>query len=226
QAVLKVPPGTHVLVARFTGTGFPIRASESEPRGIDVPLPLIPAVLPADYSGLIPAAALVIILGIFAGAAFWYLVRMRGKRDGLNLLAQVATILRRPAAPGGESPARAEFPAGEPSGEVAAAVPDPLFSRYVRVLQEHGISEAAFAVYRDFSRRIASDQQIKGYASLTPGELSRSCRNRPYCSAFSRFVSMYEMVRYGGQKSGTVRTEFEAVLQQTEVQIGGEDHQE
>ncbi|MDD1683746.1 MAG: carboxypeptidase-like regulatory domain-containing protein, partial [Methanoregula sp.] len=40
QAVLKVPPGTHVLVARFTGTGFPIRASESEPRGIDVPLPL------------------------------------------------------------------------------------------------------------------------------------------------------------------------------------------
>jgi hypothetical protein len=230
QALVNVPPGTHVLVARFTGDGFPVRPSESEPQKIDVPIPLVPNVLPSvspeGYPGLLPAAALVVILGTFAGGAFWYLRRMQGGRPGLSLPAGIDRIPRRPASTGGVTPAQAEISAGEPSGEVAAAIPEILFSRYLRILQEHGISEAAFAVYRDFSRRIASDQQIKGYASLTPGELSRSCRNRPYCNAFSRFVSVYELVRYGGLKTGNVRTEFEVALQRTEMQMGGEDHKE
>jgi hypothetical protein len=227
KAVVKLPPGTHTIVARFDGVGFPLRPSESEPVGIDVPL--IQNILPADYSGLILAAAVVIPLVLFFGGAFWYLRRMRGGRTGSGLLAEINTVLKRAVAPGGDAAgalAPEAHPADELSGDAAAAIPETLFSRYSRVLQEHGISEAAFAVYRDFSRRIASDQQIKGYTSMTPGELSRSCRNKPYCSAFSRFVSLYETVRYGGLRSQTTRAEFEVVLQHTEMQLGGEDHKD
>jgi hypothetical protein len=230
RAVVNLSPGTHLLVARFTGTGFPLRPSESAPREVRISQNFLPAnFLPADYSGLVLAGAVVITISLFFGGAFWYLRRMRGGRSSFNLMAEINKLLKRPIAPGEDTPgtpARVEHPADETSGGMAAATPDALFSRYSRVLQEHGISEAAFAVYRDLSRRVASDQQIKGYTSLTPGELSRSCRNQPYCSAFSRFVSVYETVRYGGISTGTVRTEFEVVLQHTEKQMGGEDHQE
>jgi hypothetical protein len=223
--VVNLSPGTHVLVARFTGNGFPVRASKSEPVEIEVPR----IILPADYSGLVLAGAVVITLVLFSGGAFWYLRRMRRGRTGHDRMDEISGILKQPGAPGGETPetpVRAEFPADKASGEVAAAIPEPLFTRYLRVLQENGISEAAFVVYRDFSRRIASDLQIRGYASLTPGELSRSCRNKPYCSAFSRFVSVYETVRYGGLSTARVRTEFEVVLQHTDTRMGGGDHQD
>ena len=120
-----------------------------------------------------------------------------------------------------EPPAPVDLPAGEPAGDVPAAVLGTLFSRYARVLQDQGISEAAFAVYRDLSRQVAGDLRIREHTSLTPHELSASCRDRAYCRAFARFVAVYETIRYGGLCSGTVRTEFEEVLQHTEQQIVG-----
>jgi hypothetical protein len=219
-------PGRHVLVARFTGSGLPIRPSKSDP--LEVEVPLIRNILTADFSLVILAAGGAITLIIFATGAFLYLRRMRGGRAGDLLFAKFSEVFR-PGASGEESaraPAPGEPPSGEVSGHAAAAEPEPLFSRYTRDLKEHGISEAAFGVYRNFSRRIADDLQIPGYTRLTPGELSRSCRDRPYCRAFSRFVSVYETVRYGGIRTGTVSTEFETVLQDTDTRLGVEDHQE
>lgn len=214
ETSVKLPPGAHVLVARFTGNGFPLRPSESEPAEIEVPL----IGLPADISALLPAAAVVITLLLFAGAAFWYLQRMRGRRTSPEI-----TGIQREASLGG-TPGTPD-PADVFSA-LKAEIPENLFSRYARVLQEHGLSEAAFTVYRDLSERIARDQEIRECSTLTPRELSRSCRNKPYCGAFLRFVAVYETIRYGGRSTPTVRTEFEEVLGHTEKRMGGSDHEE
>jgi hypothetical protein len=219
---VNLSPGTHILVARFTGNGFPLRPSESAPLDVDVPSFSLP-----DFSGLLLGAAAGITLALFAGGAFWYLRRMRGGRAGFDPAADLTAILGGPAVSGtGDAGTPAPVAEDEIRGEMAAVPPEDLFSLYSRVLQEQGISEAAHAVYREFSRRIAQDQQIRMYTGLTPGELSRSCRNKPYCSAFSRFVSLYETVRYGGPGSRTTRAEFEDVLLHAEKQIRGEDHED
>jgi hypothetical protein len=225
RTMVNLSPGTHVLFARFTGNAFPLRPSESETREVSISQKN----LLLDYSGLIPAVAVMTILVLFAAGAFWYLMRIRGGRTGFNLFMDIKKILQKPIAHGegpAKTPALVTYSPGGICSDDAAATPETLFSRYTRVLQENGISEAAYEVYRIFSLRVATDQQIKGYSSLTPGELSRSCRNKPYCSAFSRFVSLYETVRYGGLRSGTIRAEFEAVLHYTETALGDEDHED
>ena len=115
------------------------------------------------------------------------------------------------------------IPEASSPDEVPASVVT-LFQRYTSLLQSYGLSEASHLVYAELAARIARDLKISRYRVLTPREMSRSCRERPYCGAFSRLIATYERIRYGGYHSDPVREEFEAGMQNTDAHLGGEDH--
>jgi hypothetical protein len=103
-------------------------------------------------------------------------------------------------------------------------VPESLFTLYVHILQDQGLSAAARAVYLTFSLRIAQELHLPRHTSLTPREVSRACTKKPYCGPFSSFVLVYERVRYGGYRSPAVQGEFEAGMKDTATYLGGDDH--
>ena len=102
--------------------------------------------------------------------------------------------------------------------------PESLFARYAHILQDGDLSAAARVVYLGLSERIAQDLHIQRHTALTPRELSQACTKKPYCGPFSSFVHVYERVRYGGCRSATVQTEFEAGMKNTATHLEGEDH--
>ena len=68
RTTLRLPDGRHTLVARFSGEGYPISASESTPQVVDVsPLRIIPF---STVAGILLILAVMLLL--FAGIA-WYL---------------------------------------------------------------------------------------------------------------------------------------------------------
>jgi len=227
RAPLRLPDGTHTVIARFSDEGYPIRPSESEPQVVDVSVlrTITPAIIIADYSWLV---LLLLVGGIFlafAGGAWYYLKRMPGR-----------TFFGSPAAPPPDMTIPAgshqiagtdEFPPldevkSEPTGDGTA--PESLFTRYAHILQEQGLSAAARTVYLTFSVRIAQELHLQRYTSLTPREVSRSCTKKSYCGPFSSFILVYEQVRYGGYRSAAVQAEFETEMKNTASHLGGEDH--
>lgn len=221
ETSVNLTPGAHALAARFPGNDLPLNPSESEPVEVSVAGSFL---LPQEYAALLPAAAVVIPLVLVFAGAFWYLQRRRQRT--VRRIAGDAGGAEPAAEETHKPPAPGDLPPGVPGGDMPAAATGSLFSRYARVLQDQGISEAAFAAYRDLSSRVAGDLRIREHTGLTPQELSRSCRRRPYCGSFARFVAVYETIRYGGLSSAPVRTEFEALLQHTEQDLGGGDPEE
>ena len=96
---------------------------------------------------------------------------------------------------------------------------EPVIARYARILKEEGMSAAAWAVYRQFAGHIAHELFIPRHTTLTPRELSRTCRQKPFCEAFSSFVSTYEQIRYGGQRSVAIQAEFESRMDATRSEM-------
>jgi hypothetical protein len=223
KATLRLPDGSHSVVARFSGEGYPIRASESDPQIVDVSVLRI--ISPEDYSWLI---LLLIVSGIFitfAGGAWYYLKRMPGRTFAGPPAASPPDVTgptgSYPIAGTDGSPLVEGVPK-EPAGD--GTPPESLLSRYAHILQEQGLSAAARAVYLMFSLRIAQELHIPRHSSLTPREVSRSCTKKPYCGPFSSFVPVYERVRYGGYRSAAVQAEFEEEMKNTASHLGGDDH--
>ena len=221
SATIRLPPGRHVLVARFSGDGYPIHPSESEPHEV--------MIYPAVYdnhdqgSGVFLGILSMGILSLFVGGALWYVRRITAKRifgatrpektvQTGNLLTGFHT----------ESP----VPELPPEGPLADGTPPPasLAMRYEQALNGHGLSDAAHLVYGDLSWRIAGDIRIPHYQTLTPREFSRSCKGRSYCGIFAVFVSIYEIIRYAGQRTVTVQHEFEQAMETTRSELEGDDH--
>jgi hypothetical protein len=226
NAALNLPNGNHTVQARFTGTGYPLNPSESDIQAIDISIPLNPLILHVDYIFFVYLGVLC-IFSLFIGGAAYYLRRTPG-RTLFSGKRAARTDLSGDAGP--ETPAisdegtRANIPPDtNPPDEVPAGYLS-LFQRYAGLLQSAGLSEASHAVYCDFAGRIAHDLRIPRHRVLTPREMSRSCRERPYCGAFSRLVSAYERIRYGGYLSVPVRTEFETTMHTTDSQLEGEHH--
>jgi hypothetical protein len=213
RTTLRLPDGRHTVVARFSGEGYPISASESTPQVVDVsPLRIIPF---NTIAGIL--LILTVILLLFAGIAWYYLRRTPGRRI-FNLSSE-----REPPLPG--IPARDST---ELEGEPGAEVPpgdssflhdEPLTARYARILKEEGMSAAAWAVYRQFAGHLARTLVIPRHTTLTPRELSRSCMQKPFCEAFSSFVNTYEQIRYGGQRSVAIQEEFEDRMDATKAEM-------
>jgi hypothetical protein len=173
------------------------------------------AVIPLAVAGVLLAS------GLFA---WYYLRRSLGVRlPGIPPVFRTGSGDRDEALPVVEErgPAAGETMAGEPA---PFSVPESLLSRYLGILRKEGLGAAAYAVYRHFSSAVARDMRIRKHTTLTPREISSSCRTRPYWTAFSAFVLVYERIRYGGYRSAAVQAEFETEMRATDSRLGGEDH--
>ena len=229
RTTLRFPEGRHTVVARFSGEGFPITASESKPQVVDVSIQrIIPAymqIIPADNTfGILLAVAGILLL--FAGIAWYYLRRIPGRKSFDLLMGREpsppgtpATDLFAPISAPEIEPGAGEMRA--PSGETFQPLDEMILARYARILNAEGLSAAAWVVYRQFAGRMAHDLLIQKHTTLTPRELSRSCIQKPFCRAFSSFVSTYERIRYGGQRSVAMQAEFENRMQSTQSELEG-----
>ena len=99
-----------------------------------------------------------------------------------------------------------------------------LIAWYSRLLKEQGLSAASRGVYVHLAGRIAQDFHIRQHKTLTARELSRNCRGKLYCRAFSRFVAVYERIRYGGKDSGDDLAAFETALTSADELMEREKH--
>lgn len=206
--------GKHTLQARFTGDGYPLLPSESTGQSIVVGVPLLSFI---DFSLLVDAAGLG-LFALFAGGAVYYLRRR-----------EQPVVYPPPAAPVSGEPPRPTPLQGEESrdGEQPAAAPAPggsLFERYTALLRSAGLSEASRAAYADIAARMARDLAIPRHRALTPRELSRHCRGRPYCGPFHSLVAAYERIRYGGHDTAPVQEAFETSMSDTDTNLGGGRH--
>jgi len=215
---IKFPPGQHTVLARFPGTGYPINPSESEVRLVEVDLLRN---IERDYSLLLGILVVIAILILFAGGAFYYLKRMgrpeflqspddTEKTDAESL--QTGSILL-------ESPADAK-----PTDATGDIPGESLVARYTRLLKEQGLAAASLFAYQQMADRVAADFHIRRHKTLTAREISRTCKGKPYCGAFARFILVYERIRYGGQVSVKNQAIFETALNMTDEQMGGENH--
>jgi len=215
---IKLPPGQHTLVAGFSGRGYPINSSESEPRVVDIPL--IPDVIPGVETDSGQGMSVISVIGIillFMGAAIFYLRRISRRKTLISGSNRDADF---PAEAGSElrkTDSDLQAPSMK-SGE------ETLIAYYTRILREQGLSAASWSIYQQLAGRMARDFRIKRHKSLTAREMSRNCRGKPYCGAFARFISIYERIRYGGQVSVKDQSVFETALQSTDEQMEGENH--
>ncbi|MDP3563097.1 MAG: hypothetical protein Q8R70_01265, partial [Methanoregula sp.] len=223
RATLRLSHGEHMVVARFSDEGYPIRRSESKPQTVQVAIVPLVAIMPEI--SILPLFVAFLILFSFAGGSWYYLKRMQGRgytappATPVPDLSDATAPLRIPdmdAAPQSDSvkdAASTEDTAGES-----------LFIRYSHILQEQGLNVAARVVYLGLSGRIAQELQLQRHTCLTPRELSRTCTKKPYCRSFSSFVHVYERIRYGGYRSAAVQTAFETEMKNTATDLGSDDH--
>ena len=216
KTTIRLPDGTHTLVARFSAEGYPLTPSESEPHVVDISILRIITPIMPDLHWEVLFLMVAGIFFLFVGGAWYYLRRMPGKKpfgDWISReLGRHEVILPDRGPPDQEIPEQGR-PADTPAGETPA--PESLIERYTRILQEEGLSAAARSAYQQFAMHIARELQISRYRSLTPREVSRSCTKKPYCGPFSVFVTIYEQVRYGGFRSLKTRAEFETAMHTT-----------
>jgi len=221
RTTIRLPDGTHTVVARFSAEGYPINPSESEPQVVDISMLRIIMPIMPDLHWEVLFLILAGIFFLFVGGAWYYLRRMPGKKpfgDWIShKLGRSEVIVPDRGLPDQELPdlklPEPGRPADTPAGETPA--PESFIERYTRILQEEGLSAAAWSAYQQFAMHIARELQISRYRSLTPREVSRSCTKKPYCGPFSVFVRIYEQVRYGGFRSPETRAEFETAMHAT-----------
>jgi len=180
-----------------------------------------PAALPFDFS-LLGYGAIFLLFILFVAGAVSYVRRTPGGTG------PSATEPEGQDLPGGAS-GGAEIPLLDPVGQ--APLPGPwtapegsLADRYAHALRSAGIGEATHAAYSEIAGRLARDHKIARHRVLTPREMAKTCRERPYCSAFASLVAAYERIRYGGFDTQPLREEFEASMELTDARMRGEDH--
>ncbi|PKL70588.1 MAG: hypothetical protein CVV30_04350 [Methanomicrobiales archaeon HGW-Methanomicrobiales-1] len=212
---IQLPAGRHTLIAGFSGDGYPVNPSESEPRMVDVSL--IQGFEP-DYGliGLIISIIAIIIL--FFGVAVFYLRRMTRKK------IPVPGIPRSGLPDTDNNFSLYEPENKNPDDDTRDPGKETLIEYYTRLLKDQGLSTASRKVYEQLIVRIARDFHIKRYKTLTAREMSRNCRGKPYCGTFARFISIYERIRYGGNVSVKEQAIFETAMQSTDDLMGGEKH--
>jgi hypothetical protein len=223
QKAIKLPPGKHTVIARFSGDDYPIYPSESDPVIVDIPL--IPGV---DVDArVIPLTAIsIIVILLFLGAGYYYYKRIFKQKT--HILDRVRRFL-----PGSQPKTVTPAPGiddlmEERTGDLLSDNDGPMdetfIMYYARILKENGLSAASRIVYQQIAGRVARDLRIRRHQALTPREMARDCKGRPYCGTFARFTAAYERVRYGGTSSVKDQTVFETAMEVADEQIGGEDH--
>lgn len=217
KETLNLSAGVHTVQARFTGTGFPITPSESAVQTIMV----APAALPFDFS-LAGYGAIFLLLALFVAGAAYYVRRVP---EGAGPSAPELQAANLPGADEtGVTAALPELAGPAPVTGSGVAPEGTLAERYAQALRSGGTGEAAHAVYSEIAGRLARDHKIARHRVLTPREMAKTCRRRPYCSAFASLVAAYERIRYGGCDAQPLREEFEATMELTDARMRGEEH--
>ena len=212
---IELSPGRHTIIAGFSDEGFPINPSESEPRVVDISLI---RGLETDYGQLLSVIAIVGIFIFFIAAAAFYLKRMSRKKTPVSGTARDAEYLPEADSELPHTGSKDTIDNSQRSKE------ETLIAYYSRLLGEQGLSAASWRIYQQLAWHIARDLRIKQHRALTAREMSRTCRGKPYYGVFARFVSVYERIRYGGIISVKDQAVFEAAINATDEQIGGEKH--
>jgi hypothetical protein len=220
SALIGLPAGRHTVIARFSGEGYPINKSQSTVQTIVIPNSYVDTL-----SGLLPYIGVACLFCLFIGGAVYYLRRMpirfrRSPSEAIQAAVPESPLDTNDSQGEENVPGVVETP---PTGASDSAEIS-LFQRYAGLLHAAGLSEAAREVYCNLAERIAEDLQISRFRSRSPREMAKSCRERPYCAAFSRLVATYERIRYAGETSVPVREEFEHSMHAADSQFGGEDH--
>lgn len=213
---IQLPPGRHILIASFSGDGYPINPSQSEIQVVEVSLI---RGLDVDTGLVLLVISVAGILLLFLGGAVYYLRRMtRVKKFGTEAPAGAG-----PA--GGPDAGILPVPGQEvPADEAMRTEEETLIAYYTRILMTRGLSAASRSVYMQLAGRIAHDLGIRRHRTLTAREMAKNCRQKPYCGAFARFVGVYERIRYGGPASVKDQGIFETAIHSTAEQMGGDDH--
>jgi hypothetical protein len=208
-------PGTHVLVARFDSPDYPVNASESDPVTVSIPLSAVLSSPRKTSDPFVLVTAVAVVLAVSLGGSYTYL---RRKNVFGTVVAGPAgapaagSDLTAPPGPGRRPEAIA--PGTLPAGET-------VLSCYEQAREAQGISEAAYLAYRLLSGRIAGLRHIVRHLTRTPREIVHACRDAAYGTAFTRFVSAYEQIRYGGGRSAGEQAEFTESLVQADQTTGG-----
>lgn len=216
---IRLPVGRHTVTAGFTGDGLPINPSESEPQVVEISL--IQSI-ESETGGLTIFVAIIVVFFLFLAAAAFYLNRMTRKKippAGIPGDMVDSADENSPSIMDGITP---DYPA-RPANPVMISG-ETLIEFYTRVLNERGLSAASRIVYEHLAGILARDLGIKRHRTLTAREMSRNCRGKPYCGAFSRFTAIYERVRYGGRVSVRDQAIFEAAIDSADDLMEGEHH--
>ncbi len=223
KALLTLPVGNHTVAARFAGNGFPINPSESE--AVAVTFPLFQTFIPSDLRPFL-LAGLVIIFLLFAAGAVYYLRHPLGLKRYLDVFSRSTQEQETPQSELDIIGAPDVQELIEESEEAGSTAHDEEThqSHNLRLTISDEPGEAAHKVYREFSRRVAHDMQIRRHTALTPREIAHACTLKPYCGVFFTFVMIYEKIRYGGDNSPAIKDEFETSVQKTTESLAGEDH--
>jgi hypothetical protein len=229
---IQLPMGTHTIIADFYGDGYPINASESDPQIVDIS----PINIPQFSNFFLLIISVIGIFFLFIGVLAFYLWRMvKGKYLWLKITGEIKgrILSLRPLGtrqetefpddwelevPQTESSQREQTDSSIRSGD------ETLIAYYTRLLNDRGLSDASRKAYEQLAVRIARDFRIRRYKTLTAREISRKCRGKPYCSAFTRLISVYERIRYGGERSVKDQTIFETALHSADDLMGDEEH--
>nr|WP_319375665.1 DUF4129 domain-containing protein [uncultured Methanoregula sp.] len=219
KKTIQLPPGSHTIVARFTGDDYPIYPSESDPVRVDISI--IPGV-DMDYRLITLVIVGIVILLLFLGAGLFYYRRI--SRQKTHILDYVRRSIFRTT----PDPAPAGMDETAPDEGIQSDIPayndETIIMYYKRILSEHGLSAASRVVYQQLAGRVARDLRIRKHQALTPREMARTCKGKAYCGTFARFTAAYERVRYGRQHAEKDRTVFETAAELTDEQTGGENH--
>ena len=222
--VIQLLPGRHTLIANFSGVGYPINPSESELQVVDISLLTS---VKTDYVPLLIVIAGIVIFITLTGAAVFYLRKMSQRKTSVPDTPRQASFLEEQDSEYPKTIDDLQEPMADqnnPDNDSRESAEESLIAYYTKILKERGLTVASWSVYQQLAARIAYDLQIKRHKALTAREMSRNCKGKPYCGPFTRLISIYERIRYGGQVSVKDQTIFESALYSTDEQMGGEKH--
>jgi hypothetical protein len=224
RVFLPLSPGWHTLRAQFSSEDYPLIPSTSKEVTILVPPPPIRLPDTSSWDPAIVFGALALVLLGAGTAAFWY--TRRSKTSGTGSYKEPAEAVRiREELEMIINEAEREFPQPGSAREAALYTAiNSLLGRYDACLKEHGLSEAARQAYLTLAGRIAARLHLPAYRTLTPREMSKTCTTENYAGFFSRFVRIYERIRYAGSESDQDRRGFEAELQKADTNVRGDQH--
>ncbi|MCX6689247.1 MAG: DUF4129 domain-containing protein [Methanoregula sp.] len=227
--VVALPTGDNIVTARFVNNRFPLFPSKSKEISLNLPsanLSPLENIRSSPSDMLVSVSIVAVIILVFTGGSIFYLkrrsilFRITQTPAALSLepetLASAETLSK-------EIEAADSFLASVSPPDVNLVSTDPILARYIRILNEQGLSTAARAVYVHFTGTIAQKLHIRRHRTLTPREFLRSCDTKPFTGTFSTFVAIYEQVRYGGARTPAKEREFEESVMKTDESLGGEE---